>query len=245
MSDIPISNQEPDDQNDDEQNDDEQNTSHPDEAAKKKVPDSVPEEQIPEDISEKDIKKYPKLKESIIKRSRGFVEQGRDLKEVKTKGLHRLDRLTWKEFCSEILGLDVSVCDKTIAASKVYDILFEHNNDWLLPANESQARPLAVFLTNDEGLKVIQAWKKALDLSNEKQPTQEQVTDARAAIDPTYAKTQKGAAPTIAPEILVMLDPILQKLSKALSISDVKQATDCLTELQEELKRLKKKDKKK
>lgn len=98
--------------------------------------------------------------EAVIKRGLNtFVEVGSALLAIRDEGLYRSKYPTFEEYCRERWGMKHNYANKLIAASKVVNNLGTIVP--ILPATETQARPLTSFSKSPEVQQEV--WKNVVE----------------------------------------------------------------------------------
>lgn len=112
--------------------------------------------------------------ESIIKKEiDGFIRVGEALAEIRDSKLYRVEYDTFEAYCREQWQMSRTFAFNTIEASKVANVLnCEHSE--LKPKAESQVRPLTKIPAD----KQPEAWTRAVEIADGKQPTAKQVEQA-------------------------------------------------------------------
>lgn len=113
--------------------------------------------------------------EAVIGRGFGvFVEVGNALIAIREGKLYRGSYGTFEDYCQQRWGMVSSRARQLMSAAETIESLKSDTNVTLLPTNEAQARPLAKL----EPPQRVEAWGKAVQDANGKQPTAAQVQKA-------------------------------------------------------------------
>lgn len=101
--------------------------------------------------------------EAVIERGLNtFVEVGQALLAIRDARLYRLTHGTFEDYCRERWGMERNYANKLVAAASVMEDLGTVVP--ILPANESQARPLTALDTPEERQT---AWQRAVETAPE------------------------------------------------------------------------------
>jgi len=109
--------------------------------------------------------------EAVVKAGlQTFVEVGEALLEIRDSRLYRIEHDTFEAYCGKKWKMSRIQAHRLIGASEVSKMLPIGNK----PTTESQARPLSKLPAD----KQPEAWAKAVDAADGKQPTAKQVEAA-------------------------------------------------------------------
>lgn len=136
--------------------------------------------------------------EAVVKAGlQTFVQVGEALFEIKEKRLYRIEHDTFEGYCSQKWKMSRIQAHRLIGASEVSRMLPTGNK----PENERQARPLTKLPSDQQP----EAWAKAVESADGKQPTAKQV---EAAV------VQLLAPSPISPEGIVFAEKAIKWLCK-------------------------------
>jgi len=96
------------------------------------------------------------LEETIRQGLNTFVDVGSALLEIRDKRLYRQEYSTFEEYCREQWGMQRAHAYRLIESAKVLNTLSPIGD--ILPATESQARPLASLEPEEQ----VEAWKRVI-----------------------------------------------------------------------------------
>jgi N6-adenosine-specific RNA methylase IME4 len=131
--------------------------------------------------------------EAVIEKGLGtFVEVGEALLSIREQRLYRLAHITFEDYCRARWGMSRVHAHRLIEAAEVSLNLLPIGN--ILPANESQARPLAALPTPELQREV---WQEVIDQAGEHRITAEWV---KRAVERKIAVTEgRPEKPEVAP----------------------------------------------
>ena len=115
--------------------------------------------------------------EAVIERGlKTFCEVGEALLAIRDGRLYRENHSTFEDYCTSRWGMTQRRAYQMMDAAKVIHNLESHNLEsctivQLLPATESQARPLAALLPTEQ----VEAWQKVIDAAGDNKVTAGQV----------------------------------------------------------------------
>jgi hypothetical protein len=122
-------------------------------------------------ISIEESKRLLSLESVITKGLNNFIEVGEALLEIRDSRLYRIEHGTFEEYCKSKWGMSKRHCDRLISSTEATKNLGPGGPT---PTTERQARPL----TKLPAEKQPEAWQKAVDSADGKQPTAKQVEAA-------------------------------------------------------------------
>lgn len=136
-------------------------------------------------LSEAEQRQLSKFETVIKSELQSFVKVGNALLAIRDGKLYRGTHKTFKDYCRERWDISRSYAHRTIDAAEVVGNLSPIGN--ILPANESQARPLTRLKPEQQ----IEAWQQAVDDAGGEQPTATQVQKAADEIAPEMPRELK------------------------------------------------------
>lgn len=111
--------------------------------------------------------------EAVIQQGlRTFVDVGNALAEIRDGRLYRQDYGTFEDYCRDRWGMVASRARQLIAAAEIVGGIGSVTNVTLLPATESQARPLARLEPDEQ----IAVWQQAIETAPNGKVTAAHVT---------------------------------------------------------------------
>jgi hypothetical protein len=153
-----------------------------------------------EAISVDESKRLIALEETIKQGLDTFVEVGEALLEIRDSRLYRIEHSTFENYCREKWGMTHDFARKLIRGSEVVNNL-KTNTIVLVPASESQARPLTKLPPEDQP----KAWQKAVEIAGGEQPTAKQVSQAVVEISKADETPNNEIMPTQEPQNIAKL----------------------------------------
>lgn len=161
-----------------------------------------------EAITLTESKRLTELEETIQK---GLTNSYNALREIQEKRLYRSEYETFEQYCKAKWGTSRRRAYQLIDASKVIENVNQGSHLDVVPSNERQTRPLTALPQNQQP----EAWKKAVEKADGKQPTAKQVEEAVEEVkeQSDTSKSRNSYRPEKGLEIATLAIAQLKKIS--------------------------------